>query len=275
MKINGEQLNWIKGVGGKIYLTFKARRAPLLLVIGLAIVSPILLFNQVQYIRLAYAIAFSVVAMASSPYITNAVAMPALQMAVLSYHSRKYKSIEYSTDEIKQMIDKMGLQGKARVYKTENPWVKGPFCNIFFGKIYLPMLWLHPEYEPNAAASHELGHIKMRRIYAFEYIIGSLIVLEFSFFISLITIPAIAIMSSIALQMLLYTEISHRNEFRADYEGAIHGGLEGLISLFERFIWEAKGRDEGSETHPSSSARKERLIKLLDEEKSCYNERDL
>ena len=116
--------------------------------------------------------------------------------------------------------------------------------------------------EPLAAVSHELGHIKTRNTWAIEYILVVVASLAFAFFLAIITVPAFGIMTAIAFQLLIFTKVSHRNEFRADYEGAFYNGAEGLISLFELFIYES-GRNEMSETHPSPNERIKRLKKFL------------
>ena len=63
--------------------------------------------------------------------------------------------------------------------------------------------------------------------------------------------------------MLVITYLSRRNETRADLEGAIGAGPEGLISVFEQLKNEAK-RDEGSETHPPPKDRIQKLTNFLE-----------
>jgi len=265
LKFTETRLTWLRKIGERIYLTFRIRRAILISIILLGVIPSALLFNQPLFIRQVYAMVFSVLALASSSYITNLVAMPLVQMIGFSWYTRTHKPIEYSTPKIEQLKDKMGVSDKVKVYVTDSPWVKGMFCNMYSGKVYVHKEWIekYPETEILGGISHEFGHYLKRNSWRTNLIVMLAITTSFTFFLSLNAIRGIFEMTVLALEMLLVTMASRRNEFQADKEGAINAGPEGLIALLEQLKYESK-KDQGSETHPPLSERIKRLMKLLD-----------
>lgn len=77
------------------------------------------------------------------------------------------------------------------------------------------------------------------------------------------SLPIVTTTFELSITFLLLTVLSWRNERRADWEGALVTGPEGLISVFERLKAKRK-RDENYETHPSLGDRIRRLTPLLD-----------
>lgn len=263
MNLSKNNFEWLKEKGERFYLTFRARVIPLIGLIILGAAPVHLLASLSQQGRLVYSLAFSILTMAMAPYVNNMVAMPMIELIHFSLYRKKYESREYSTSAILRLRKKMGLSDRIKVYVSDNPMIKGPFCNIITGKVFLPERWTHPEQEPLASISHEFGHIKYRSLYFTEFICGILVVIIFSIMMLLLnTIPIIVKIAAFAFELLVLTFLSRRNEFRADHVGAKYGGPEGLISLFEKLKFEAKW-DDGSETHPSFDARINKLRKYL------------
>lgn len=263
MNLSNTNLDWLKEKGGQLfYLTFRARTIPLFGILAMGAIPVSFIAGLSQEGRLLFAGIFSLFTMATVPYISNMITIPAITMIHFSLFRNKYKAREYDTEEIQQLKDSMSLP-KVQVFTTDNPWITGPFCNMLSNKVYLPELWTHPELEPEASVSHEFGHLKTRRISSLEYLLGAFITFSVTIFLRLNTIPIIAQVSGIALELLVFTHISRRNELRADKIGMFYGGPEGLISLFEKLKHEAR-HDDGSETHPSYNKRLEQLYKELD-----------
>lgn len=264
MNLTKTDLEWLKEKGEHlIRLTFRARIIPLVGVIILSVIPVPFIAGLSQQDRLIFAGAFSILTMATVPYVNNMFALPAVTMIHFSIFKKKYKPREYTTDKIQRLKNEMNLSERVKVYITDNPWITGPFCIMVSGNVFLPEKWTHPEQEPFASISHEFGHIKTRRTYALEFLGGILLVVSFTLLLLQNTIPIIAQTAGFAFEMIIFTLISRRNEFRADSVGADYAGPEGLISLFEKLKHEARW-DDGSETHPSYGRRLEKLYKLLE-----------
>jgi len=265
MNLTNTKLKWLREKGERVIrLTFRMRTIPLVSVILLGLIPSSYIFNLPIHMRWVYASAFSIFALASVPYINNIISPPILSLVRFTLTHKKHETHEYSTPEIETLAKRMGLLGKVKVYATSNPWIKGPFCNMITEKVFLPEKWTHPEQEPLATVSHEFGHLKNRRTLFFEMAFSQLVAIAILYVVFSNTIPSICKMVSIALQMLIFTALSWRNEDRADNEGARFAGPEGLISLFEKIKYESKW-DDNSETHPSFEKRIKNLYKYMDQ----------
>jgi len=262
MNLSQTQINWIKEKGRAFYVSFKMRLVPLLILVGLSLIHAKWIASKHQLFITIYAGVFSVALVGIVPFVKNLVAVPTIQLLRVIYYDRQYPKREYNSPKVDALIEKMDLKGKAQVYITKNPVITGPCCNVLTGKIFLPEKWIHPEQEPLATISHELGHIKAIKEFNIEIILGVIIVFEFTLLVTMRTIPLISKIAVFTFEMLLISYLARRNEYRADEIGAKYNGPEGLISLFEKMIHD-NSFDDDSETHPSLRSRIKRLEKII------------
>lgn len=262
-KITESQIEWLKKKG-RVIMTFKLRIAAVIGTVVLGSIPSFLILSQPLQVRLTYATIGIGMAMACTPYIQNSFATPIIQMISITLDYRRHKPVVYTTTKIETLKKKMHVPDSVQVFITESKWVTGPYCNMLSGNVYLPKSWLsvYHESEILGALAHEFGHSTRRNRFNITNMAFFAILLVYSIYVVVYTIPGIGQMAAIALEMLVLTWIARNNEFRADWDGAKGAGPEGLISLFESLL-EAHGSD-GSETHPSLPARIERLTKLLD-----------
>jgi hypothetical protein len=203
---------------------------------------------------------------------------PAIQVAQVWLYNRKHKSAElvYSgikPREIKRMSKKIGLGYNKALYVTDNPLVTSPFVNLLTRKITIPLSWpaKFDSTEIKAAVGHELGHIKWQNKFMREMFLAMLapVIFILTFAVStlrlgLFTIPIFCQIAALAFMLLILSFVLWRNEYRADWTGAMIAGPEPLISVFQALQEDGK-KDEGSDTHPPLHARIKRLYNLLDE----------
>lgn len=252
-------------VGRRFHLDFRVRLIPLLGVVVLGVLPSAFVLNQPALFRELYVIAFGIVSLGSVPYITNLVAMPVGQLVCLALCRKRYRTEVYSGPNVEQLVRKMDVHGRVKVLVTDNPAVKGMSCSLLSGKVYVSKEWTErlPEAEILGGLSHEFGHYRKRRVSCLESLMASAGAVAMALILSLFLQPSICQMVLLTSDLMAITCISWRNEYRADAEGAILGGSEGLIALLEQLSSCVK-RDEGSETHPPLGSRIRRLSKLQD-----------
>ncbi len=179
---------------------------------------------------------------------------------------RRYKPIPFTTPEIDALARKMGVFGKAKVFVTTNPWIRGPFTTTLTSRVYIPTRWMEsfPRSEIIGVLSHEFAHITGRRRLILELIFAMGLAYAFALVLSLITVILLLVfeVAEITMALLLVSFLSWRAEYRADREGAKMIGPMGLISVFE-LLRTKFARDDGSETHPPLSKRIQRLEAML------------
>ena len=159
----------------------------------------------------------------------------------------------------------MGVKKRVRIFETNNPWIDGPFTNAFSNNIYIPVKWRaeNPRPDLRGAIGHELAHVKTKWKFAQDVALGIGGVVGLTSLVGWFSVPIVTKTFELSILFLMLTALSWRNERRADWEGALVTGPEGLISVFERLAAKLK-RDEGSETHPPLHDRISRLLPLLD-----------
>jgi len=256
----------LREIGDYLYLTFKIRQWLLMSVVVLAVVPGVFIFDLPFEARLVYVYVYMGVAGVAIFAMTNFFSVSIVQLIGIGLFGRKSTTIEYSTPEITQLAKKMGISKQIKVYITNNRFVKGPFTNGFTGTVYLTEEWVKKFHhkEVIATLAHEFGHVKNGRRFSLEMALATGAVLAFATVLAFHQVSVIVQISGFAAMMLVMPHVSHRNEVRADAEGARAVGPEGLISVFEQLKAESK-RDDGSETHPSLGERIKRLMKMLDE----------
>ncbi len=187
------------------------------------------------------------------------------QMINGALYSRKHKPVEWYNPEVKQIANRLGVNYNKPIYVTDNPSVRNAFTNVITNKITLPMFYKdkYDSSEVNGILSHELAHIKNRRIFVLEMLGVIGLVAVFTLLLVLLTIPVTHMVAGFAIAMLLTSHYSRKNEFRADRDGSLAYRPEPLISVFVQMKSESK-KDEGSETHPPFHERIDRLMKLLE-----------
>lgn len=179
------------------------------------------------------------------------------------YRARGFTSEQYRYYGVAQILNEMGIRKPVKIFVTDNPWVNGAYTNPLVSKVFIPASWLlkHPRQDLRGIIGHELGHIKTKGKFGKDVAIGMSLVVGSTLLVGMYSIMLVTEVFEMALVFLVLTAISWRNERRADWEGALVTGPEGLISVFEQL----KGkRDEGNETHPSMGDRITRLLPLLD-----------
>ena len=181
------------------------------------------------------------------------------------YKSREFTEEEYKAHGVTEIVNSMGIKKRVRVYVTPNRWIEGPYTNATNNKVYIPLRWMQrfPRLDLRGVLGHEMGHIKtkgkfIRDLAAAIGGIGGVTFLLGMYSVSIITVTIF----EFALEFLVLTVLSWRNEVRADLEGAKVTGPEGLIAVFEQLRAEEHS-DGPSETHPSLSDRISRLSLLL------------
>jgi Zn-dependent protease with chaperone function len=249
------------------FLTYKIRSVLLLAVVVLSIVPGTIYFSWPASAKLAFAYAYTgIVEAAFVSQVSFFVNFAETAIGSVIF-GRRYNPAPYSTPEITALAKKMGVLGKVKVHVTSNPWIKGPFTNALTGAVYVPLRWIEsrPKSEIVSVIAHEFGHITKRRRFGLEVVLVFGFVFAFTFFLSLFTIWQIYLFAELSLTLLLISRVSRRGEYRADMEGAIAAGPEGLISVFEWLKTELR-RDDGSETHPPLWKRIRKLEPLLDKD---------
>lgn len=187
----------------------------------------------------------------------------------------RHKSVPFSNPEIDDLVKKMGLFGKVKVYKTSNPWFRGAYANPLTSHVNIQESWVtsYPKSEVISVLSHEFAHLTGRKRFFGELMIAS--VLPYALSMALLMFTQVVLSTNlllivfytfqISLALLLVSFVSWRNEYRADMGGARVMGPEGLVSVFETELAN-EVRDNGSETHPPLSKRIQRLRLLFDKE---------
>ena len=266
----------LRTLGERIYfLTFRVRTLILLSLVIMGIIPGTFITSLPSTARWVYAYVFVIFTLAATYSFTNVITVQVKQMVGLAIYSRKYKPEKYSTSKLQQLQKNMGFKKEVEVFVTDNPWASSPFANLFTGKICLPKDWVDALHESEILSTigHELGHLKTRSKYFLETVTILSILIAFTIWLSFFTLQIICQVTAFALEMLLFTYISRRNEYRADLLGAKYAGPEGLISVFT-WLQTSMKRDEGSETHPSLGSRIEKLNALLDSPSNSADEKE-
>ncbi|MGA2199841.1 MAG: M48 family metalloprotease [Nitrososphaerales archaeon] len=247
-----------------LYLTFKVRRLLLRILVVMAVVPGIFIFQLPPDMRLMFAYVYVSVMGLGLYSVANVYAGSLIQLFCMTLFGRKYKTYEYSTPETEHLKAKMGLP-RVRVFVTNNPRVRSPFTDVISQKVYLTTKWLDEfsEKDVQSTLGHEFGHAKTRLRFALEAGGVVAVTLLTGFALSFHTIPLVAEITEFSVLVLGLTFVSWRNERRADMISATELGPEGMISVLEQLRSQTK-RDEGSETHPPLSDRITRLLPLLD-----------
>lgn len=184
-------------------------------------------------------------------------------------YNKEHTPREHYFENRKQIAKKLGMEYDKPVYLVDNPEVKGPFTNMFTGKIYFPSSMideLHPT-ENEATFGHELAHIKYRFRYVKEVVMASLVTWAIAFVLAYFTIiPMVYAVAQFAVMLLLLSYVLRRNEYLADWAGGKATAPEALISVLEYFRGKCKGNGS-SITHPSFKSRIKRLERLFDSDK--------
>jgi Zn-dependent protease with chaperone function len=156
---------------------------------------------------------------------------------------------------------------RIKTYITRNRWISSPFTNIFTKSVVYPEPWLKfPRLERHAIFAHEFTHERTKKRFAFEILIVIIAAFVFPyaiFFLGRPGIPIIAEIGEFALAVLALSQVSWRNEYRADLGAARIVSPEAMISVLETLQAQADW-DGSSLTHPPLSSRIKRLQKLLD-----------
>lgn len=254
------------------HVTFKLRSIVLLMVVLTSILPGSFVTRMPLYVGYGFALIFIPLACASIVFTMNYVS----ESIVISVKKARYDKQHKATKKYYSYLDKtalrLGIPTGRPINVTDNPNVKGPFTNFFTNAITYPSAWINEfQYsEILGSAAHEQAHIKRKKQYVAELIIGSILSLCYAIILSLFTIPAIAQVSEIALFFLILTHVSWRNEYAADLDAAIAiGNPEWLVSVLDRMREEQvlkMKKDEGSETHPPMSSRIARLVMKMHQE---------
>jgi len=253
-----------------IYGTFKIRRVALIALAGLSIalgpllrVLVLLPHGDLMDIIYAYAVTTGVTGF----FLYGALRKPITSLVGSVFLGWKYKPREFTPEEyygVEQILTAMKIK-KVRMLVTTNPLIEGAFTNPIRNSVYIPAEWIreYPRQDLRGVIGHELAHIKTKWVFAEEFGLGMAVVLGLTLLVALFSIQLVAETFELSIIFLVLTALSWKNERRADYEGALVTGPEGLISVFERFK-ATTDRDEGSETHPPLEDRINRLLPLLD-----------
>jgi Peptidase family M48 len=256
-----------------IYGTFKIRRVSLMALAALSVIlGP---FLRVLFLLPQWALMDIIYIYAGTLSVTGFFIWGAFRNTVKSligsvFLSWKYKPREFTPEEysyygVTQILNEMGIKKRVRIFETNNPWIEGPFTNAFSNRIYIPAKWRaeNPRLDLRGVMGHELAHVKAKSKFAQEVALGIGGIVGLTFLVGWFSIPLVTETFELSISFLVLTALSWRNERRADWEGALVTGPEGLISVFERLAAKLK-RDEGSETHPPLHDRISRLLPLLD-----------
>lgn len=261
-----------------IYGTFKIRRVALITLAGLSIaLGPLLRVlimlphGDLMDIIYVYAVTTGVTGF----FLYGAFRKPITSLVGSVFLGWKYKPREYTPEEyayygVEQILNAMKIKKKVRILVTTNPLIEGAFTNPIKNSVYIPAKWIkeNPRLDLRGVIGHELAHIKTKWVFAEEFGLGIAVVLGLTLLVGLFSIPLVAETFELSILFLVLTALSWKNERRADYEGALVTGPEGLISVFERFKATTE-RDEGSETHPPLEDRINRLLPLLETVPPC------
>lgn len=183
---------------------------------------------------------------------------------------RKHKPTEFTPQEysaygVAQVLNEMGIKKRVRIFWTSNPWIEGPFTNAFTNNVFIPIQWRtdNPRLDLRGVIGHELAHVKTKWLFVRDVALGLGGIVGLTLLVGYFSLPIVTETFELSITFLLLTVLSWKNERRADWEGALVTGPEGLISVFERLMAKRK-RDDGSETHPPLHDRIARLAPLLD-----------
>lgn len=250
------------------YLNYPLRRNLLIAVVLLGIIPGIpgiYLGDLPQGAKQAYAYLYTSITMTSFFTMSGAYQRPVTLALVVLFSARRFKPLPYSTAEVEDAKIKVGIPKDSKVSITNDSRIKSPYTNLYTGAVFIPNDWLRTYHrtESLAALGHEFAHVKTRKRFIIEMLLGVLGIFGFSVALSFFVAPIFVQISEIALALLVLSYLSHRNEFRADRISAKALGPVPLISLFQYLKSQAE-RDDGSETHPSFTARINRLLRLLE-----------
>jgi hypothetical protein len=136
------RLTWLKEFGDYLYLTFRLRRALLVILVTVSVIPGTIYYGWPASAKWgfagAYAFLFYLTFLALSPLLVRS-AKAALSGSILGL---RYKPVVYSTPKITALAKKMGVLSRAKVYLTNNPWIQGPFTDMLSCKVYIPETWL-------------------------------------------------------------------------------------------------------------------------------------
>jgi hypothetical protein len=197
-----------------------------------------------------------------APQISGAVTST-LGASIGGRHSRP---TDYQDGQVRALADRMGVSG-IKTYLTKNKWITGPFTNVFSRSVVYPEPWLKfPRLERLAIFAHEFTHDLTKWKFAREMalVLAASVVFPYAlFFFARLGIPVIAEVGEFALAVFGISQVSWRNEYRADLGAANAVGAEAMIAVLEMLQSHASW-DGSSLTHPPLSSRIKRLKKLLD-----------
>jgi Zn-dependent protease with chaperone function len=246
------------------YLRFSWRRGFLAVLAILCVVPGSFAHRLPPEVRSLFVLVFSTLMVASAWSQLLAYSAVARILPVIA-PSRKSELESYLPPGLHDLAHTIGIRKLPKVFLTRDPRVHSPFTNALTGTIRVPKSWLakFSGGEMLSTIGHELGHVRHRRRFWLEMLMGFALALLGGILLAFQTVTLIAQVFEVALLLLVIPVVSWRNERWADFASAKALGPEGLISVLEHLKAEAT-RDEGSETHPPLEDRIRSLENLLD-----------
>lgn len=251
--------------------TFRLRRILLVVLMALSVVLGPFTYFLPFMVRLSLVYVYSGIISLTWLVMLGSFKNTVKSVAGLIYARGRPRPREFTPEEARaygvgQILGDLGISKKVRLMWTEDPGVKGPCTNLFTRKVYVPLSWLSkfPDAgEMRGILGHELAHIGVRRTLWKEFFLGACGVAVPSILVSLFSTEFVTIVFELSLLYFILTQISWRNEIRADVLGAKATGPSGLLSVLRRLAAESN-RDEGSETHPPLARRIKALCDLFE-----------
>jgi Zn-dependent protease with chaperone function len=261
----------------KELLTYRTKRIVSIILIIFGIFSTEVFFLPLT-LRMAYAYIFIGLTLIPILSMVNMITGSIETMARVALYNRKHKPRVEVWQEVKEMMEKMGIKHSGDVFITDNPAVRNnAFVNLYTKRITISESWVSKHIhrtEALATIGHELGHLKRQKRFVGEMVAVMLGAIGFVFLFSIVAlsfglpvIPIFVQITTITLMFLLLSLVLWRNEYAADMEGAKATSPEAMISVLEVIQGnkrKANKKDYGSETHPPLHSRIERLKRLLD-----------
>ena len=175
----------------------------------------------------------------------------------------RYKVVKTHDAEADRIAEALGAPKPKSINITENPRVIA-VTNAWTGTITISrrLTKILTRAQLLAVITHEIGHLKHRKSLLAEIGLAMLTTTAFSLhFLNIIILisPTMGILAEWAFLLLVLIPILRYNELRADRETK-QVGLSGALAEALEKLDHGKDRDNGSETHPSTTSRIAKLF---------------